>query len=62
MQRHLSNILMSQRTTGNVVAARHYGGKDVRFGEDARQVMLTGAKKMGAAVAVTLGPKVRLLS
>lgn len=38
-------------------ATRHYG-KDVRFGEDARQVMLTGAKKLAAAVAVTLGPKV----
>jgi chaperonin GroEL len=33
--------------------------KDVRFGAEARQLMLKGARKMANAIAVTLGPKGR---
>jgi hypothetical protein len=35
-------------------------GKDVKFGEEARSLMLAGVRKLADAVAVTLGPKVRL--
>jgi len=34
-------------------------GKEVRFGEEARQTMLRGVRKLANAVAITLGPKGR---
>lgn len=34
----------------------------MRFGEDARQTMLIGVRKLVKAVATTLGPKVRRFS
>jgi len=37
-------------------------GKDVRFGTEARSLMLQGVQKLADAVAVTLGPKVRFES
>lgn len=36
-----------------------YYSKDVRFGPEARQLMLKGARKIANAIAVTLGPKGR---
>lgn len=38
---------------------RHMSGKDVRFGVDARALMLQGVDKLADAVQVTLGPKGR---
>jgi len=38
---------------------RCYAAKDVRFGSDARAVMLSGVNKLADAVAVTMGPKGR---
>ena len=34
--------------------------KDLKFGPDARQLMLQGVDTLADAVAVTMGPKVRL--
>lgn len=42
------------------IARRTYAtGKDVRFGTEARSLMLQGVQKLADAVAVTLGPKGR---
>ena len=38
---------------------RGYAAKDVRFGVDARGLMLQGVDRLADAVQVTLGPKVR---
>merc|ERR1719198_44100 len=38
---------------------RYMSGKDVRFGTDARMLMLAGVDKLADAVQVTLGPKGR---
>merc|ERR1719409_1361152 len=38
---------------------RHMSGKDVRFGNEARALMLAGVDKLADAVQVTLGPKGR---
>merc|ERR1719421_384496 len=40
-------------------AVRHMSGKDVRFGNDARALMLEGVNRLADAVQVTLGPKGR---
>merc|ERR1719181_2571842 len=40
-------------------ARRHLSGKDVRFGNEARALMLAGVDKLADAVQVTLGPKGR---
>lgn len=34
------------------------GGKDIKFGVEARALMLEGVDKLADAVQVTLGPKV----
>lgn len=39
---------------------RNYAAKDVRFGVDARGLMLQGVDRLADAVQVTLGPKVRI--
>ena len=39
---------------------RNYAAKDVRFGVDARGLMLQGVDRLADAVQVTLGPKVRV--
>ena len=41
------------------VAVRHMSGKDLRFGNEARALMLQGVDKLADAVQVTLGPKGR---
>ena len=40
-------------------ASRAMSGKDVRFGNEARQLILAGVNKLADAVEVTLGPKGR---
>jgi len=39
--------------------AYNFGAKDIRFGNDARQLMLTGCNKLADAVQVTMGPRGR---
>lgn len=41
------------------MSVRHMSGKDLRFGNDARALMLAGVDKLADAVQVTLGPKGR---
>lgn len=43
----------------HALAVRHYA-KDVRFGIECRDAVLAGVNKLADAVAVTLGPKVRV--
>ena len=43
------------------VGRRHMSGKDVRFGDETRALMLAGVNKLADAVQVTLGPKVSRL-
>ena len=39
--------------------ARLFGAKDIKFGSEARQLMLSGADKLADSVEKTLGPKGR---
>lgn len=43
-----------------LVPSRNYA-KDVKFGAEARQQMLTGVDILADAVAVTMGPKVGIV-
>lgn len=38
--------------------ARNYAAKDVKFGVEARALMLKGVEELADAVRVTMGPKV----
>jgi chaperonin GroEL len=59
-QSHISPFKLSPNRPNYYNFQQHrYYGKEVRFGEDARQTMLRGVKKIAQAVAVTLGPKGR---
>merc|ERR1719484_381517 len=54
-------MLRASSSHGRVLrtAVRHMSGKDVRFGTEARALMLGGVDKLADAVQVTLGPKGR---
>jgi len=56
MLRAVRSVAPFVRTVAN---KRCYAAKDVRFGSDARAVMLAGVNKLADAVAVTMGPKGR---
>lgn len=38
--------------------SRNYAAKDIRFGVEARALMLKGVEELAEAVKVTMGPKV----
>ena len=38
--------------------SRNYAAKDIRFGVEARALMLKGVEELADAVKVTMGPKV----
>lgn len=42
--------------------SRNYAAKDIRFGVEARALMLKGVEELADAVKVTMGPKVWLLA
>lgn len=42
--------------------SRNYAAKDVRFGVDARALMLKGVEELADAVRITMGPKVTQLA
>ena len=44
--------------TANLSFSRRSYAKDIKFGPDARQLMLQGVDTLADAVAVTMGPKV----
>merc|ERR1719327_1354747 len=53
----LSTPARSRRAV--LTSVRHMSGKDLRFGNEARALMLAGVDKLADAVQVTLGPKGR---
>merc|ERR1719440_1073947 len=55
----LSTLQSGARSSVLRTAVRHMSGKDVRFGNDARALLLAGVDKLADAVQVTLGPKGR---
>lgn len=57
-----SNILMKKGMAKNTLfklSQAYFGSKDIRFGTEARRLMLKGADKLADAVQVTLGPRGR---
>lgn len=54
----MNRVASSKLTYRPIVLSRSYG-KDVRFGSEARAIILKGAQKLAKAVSVTLGPKGR---
>lgn len=41
--------------------SRNYAAKDIKFGVEARALMLKGVEELADAVKVTMGPKVSFL-
>merc|ERR1719399_78237 len=58
-RRSLSATARRSATTPVRTAVRHMSGKDLRFGDEARALMLKGVDQLADAVQVTLGPKGR---
>merc|ERR1719443_1067741 len=55
----LSRLPRTARVSSTVSTAVRGYAKDIRYGQEARQPLLTGVEKLGSAVAVTMGPKGR---
>ena len=55
----LSRRLSASSQASGLQFVRGYAAKDVRFGVDARGLMLQGVDRLADAVQVTLGPKAR---
>ncbi|KMZ67105.1 Chaperonin CPN60-2, mitochondrial [Zostera marina] len=51
--------VLGQQIGGKFGYARNYAAKDIRFGVDARALMLKGVEELADAVKVTMGPKGR---
>ncbi|KAK9067508.1 hypothetical protein SSX86_011619 [Deinandra increscens subsp. villosa] len=49
----------AQQISSNLSWTRNYAAKDIRFGVDARALMLRGVEELADAVKVTMGPKGR---
>ncbi|KAI3678742.1 hypothetical protein L6452_38045 [Arctium lappa] len=49
----------AQQISSNLSWRRNYAAKDIRFGVDARALMLRGVEELADAVKVTMGPKGR---
>ena len=47
------------RRVAGPMGARHFSGKDLKFGTEARALMLQGVDRLADAVQATLGPKGR---
>lgn len=47
---------------GRLNWSRNYAVKDIRFGVEARALMLQGVEELADAVKVTMGPKVKCSS
>ena len=52
----LARCLMGQKMRAPILARAY--AKDIKFGADARALMLQGVDTLADAVAVTMGPKV----
>ncbi|KAL8227367.1 hypothetical protein R6Q57_017199 [Mikania cordata] len=51
--------IATQQTGSSLNWSRNYAAKDIRFGVDARALMLKGVEELADAVRVTMGPKGR---
>ncbi|KAL3531150.1 hypothetical protein ACH5RR_010472 [Cinchona calisaya] len=51
--------IATQQTGSRVAWSRNYAAKDIRFGVEARSLMLQGVEELTEAVKVTMGPKGR---
>ncbi|KAL7585612.1 chaperonin CPN60-2, mitochondrial [Lactuca sativa] len=49
----------AQQVSSNLSWSRNYAAKDIRFGVEARALMLRGVEELADAVKVTMGPKGR---
>ncbi|KAK9991604.1 hypothetical protein SO802_026589 [Lithocarpus litseifolius] len=49
----------TQQISSRLSASRNYAAKDIRFGVEARALMLKGVEELADAVKVTMGPKGR---
>ncbi|KAI7743586.1 hypothetical protein M8C21_000785, partial [Ambrosia artemisiifolia] len=49
----------AQQISSNLRWNRNYAAKDIKFGVDARALMLRGVEELADAVKVTMGPKGR---
>lgn len=54
----LSRQLISKTRTPAIATLQRSYAKDIKFGGDARAMMLQGVNILADAVAVTMGPKV----
>nr|XP_043635708.1 chaperonin CPN60-2, mitochondrial [Erigeron canadensis] len=60
MYRLAANLASKSRIArNNAQQIRHYAAKDIKFGVDARALMLRGVEELADAVKVTMGPKGR---
>ncbi|CAH9103564.1 unnamed protein product [Cuscuta europaea] len=49
----------TSQASGSLIWSRNYAAKDIRFGVEARALMLQGVEELADAVKVTMGPKGR---
>ncbi|KAL0383691.1 UNVERIFIED_CONTAM: CLIP-associated protein [Sesamum calycinum] len=57
-----SSHLVSSSSSSRLSWSRSYAAKDIKFGVEARAVMLRGVEELADAVKVTMGPKVGTIS
>lgn len=50
--------IFAMQNFSKLQAARNFSAKDIRFGVEARALMLQGVEQLADAVQVTMGPKV----
>lgn len=56
---HICGLLVKIGSRLNL--SRNYAAKDIRFGIEARALMLKGVEELADAVRVTMGPKVLVI-
>lgn len=53
---------LSAQVSSRMSWSRNYAAKEIKFGVEARALMLRGVEELADAVRVTMGPKVQHLS
>ena len=48
----------AEQVASSLAWSRNYAAKDIKFGVEARALMLRGVEELADAVKVTMGPKV----
>lgn len=52
------HVMRCLKVGSRLALSRNYAAKDVKFGIQARALMLSGVEELADAVKVTMGPKV----